>query len=99
MEEVAARRGFELLARSGFVARGFIYGIIGLLAVKLALGDGGKTTNQKGALKTIAHQPAGKVLLILMAVGLAGYALWRFVRAALGHGLEARDSGPDRIIA
>ena len=35
--------------------------IIGVLALKLALGDGGKTTNQQGALKTIAQQPFGKV--------------------------------------
>jgi Domain of Unknown Function (DUF1206) len=91
--------GFEILARSGFVARGVIYGIIGLLAVKLALGQGGTTTNQSGALKTIAHQPFGHFLLLLTAIGLGGYALWRFVRAALGHGKEASDSGFDRLAA
>jgi hypothetical protein len=31
-EKVARSRGFEWLARSGFVARGLIYGIIGVLA-------------------------------------------------------------------
>ena len=85
-EKVARSRGFEWLARAGFVARGLIYGIIGILAIKLAVGAGGKTTNQQGALKTIAHQPFGKVLLILVAIGLGGYALWRLVRALLGHG-------------
>ena len=87
-EEVARSSGFEWLARAGFVSRGLIYGIIGILAIKLALGAGGKTTNQQGALKTIAHQPFGKVLLILVAIGLAGYALWRLVHALLGHGPE-----------
>ena len=96
---VVRSRGFEWFARSGFVARGLIYGIIGILAVKLALGAGGKTTNQQGALKTIAHQPFGKVLLVLVAVGLAGYALWRISRAVLGHGSEASDSGFDRAAA
>ena len=72
---------FEVLARAGFVARGVIYAVIGILAVKLALGDGGKTTNQSGALKTIAQQPFGQVLLILTAIGLAGYSLWRLFRA------------------
>ena len=38
-----------------------IYGIIGVLALKLALGDGGKPTNQQGALQTVAHQPFGKL--------------------------------------
>ena len=70
-------------------ARGVVYGIIGVLAIKLAFGDGGKTTNQQGALQTIARQPFGKVLLVLLALGLAGYALWRLVRAAIGHGPES----------
>jgi Domain of Unknown Function (DUF1206) len=98
-EKVARSRGFEWLARAGFVARGVIYGIIGILAIKVALGAGGTTTNQQGALKTIAHQPFGKVLLILVAVGLAGYALWRLVHALLGHGPEDSDSGFDRVAA
>jgi len=98
-ERVARSTAFEALARAGFVARGVIYGLIGILAVKVALGAGGKTTNQTGALKTIAHQPFGKVLLILMAVGLAGYSLWRLVHVLLGHGPEHRDSGFERLAA
>lgn len=98
-ETVVHSGPFEWLARAGFVARGLIYGIIGVLAVKLALGAGGKTTNQQGALKTIAHQPFGKLLLILVAIALAGYACWRIFRAALGHGPEASDSSLDRVAA
>jgi hypothetical protein len=98
-EDVAHSRAFEWLARAGFISRGLIYGIIGILAIKLAVGSGGATTNQQGALKTIAHQPFGKVLLTLVAIGLGGYALWRFVRAALGHGPEDTDSGFDRVAA
>jgi hypothetical protein len=98
-EQVAHSRGFEWLARAGFVARGLIYGIIGILAIKLAVGAGGRTTNQQGALKTIAHQPFGKVLLILVAIGLAGYALWRLTRALLGHGPEDSDTGFERLAA
>ena len=93
-ERVAQQAEFEWLARAGLVARGAVYGIIGLLALKLALGDGGKTTDQQGALQTIAGQPFGKVLLILMAIGLAGYALWRLVRAAIGHGPESARTTP-----
>ena len=96
---VARSAPFEWLSRAGFVARGVIYGIIGILALQLAVGAGGKTTNQQGALKTIAHQPLGKLLLILVAIGLGGYALWRLVRAALGHGPESSDSGFERVAA
>lgn len=98
-DKIQHTMAFEALARAGFVARGVIYGVIGILAVKLAIGSGGKTTNQSGALKTIAGQPFGKVLLILMAIGLAGYSLWRFTRAFLGHGPEDTDSGFERIAA
>lgn len=98
-EHVEQSRGFEVLARAGFVARAVIYGVIGILAVKVAVGAGGKTTNQSGAMKTIAAQPFGKGLLILVAIGLAGYSLWRFARALLGHGLEDSDSGFERVAA
>jgi hypothetical protein len=96
-EDFAHSRTFEWLARAGLVARGVIYAVIGILAIKLALGDGGKTANQNGALDTIAKQPFGKVLLILVAIGLAGYAIWRLLRAAIGHGPESSDDTKDRI--
>src|SRR5215207_10065891 len=84
-DDVARTPQFEWLARAGLVARGVIYAIVGILAIKLAFGSGGKTTDQQGALAEIVKQPFGKVLLILMAIGLAGYAIWRLVRAAIGH--------------
>jgi fumarate reductase subunit D len=90
---------FEAFARAGFVARAVIYGIVGVLAVKLAVGAGGKTTDQSGALKTIADQPFGKVMLILVAIGLAGYSLWRLLHALLGHGPEKHDGTFDRLAA
>ena len=98
-ETVVQSGPFEWLARAGFIARGLIYGIIGLLAVKVALGAGGKTTNQQGALETIAHQPFGEVLLTVVAIALAGYACWRIFRAALGHGPESSDTTLDRVAA
>ncbi|HET8954926.1 MAG TPA: DUF1206 domain-containing protein [Solirubrobacterales bacterium] len=98
-EELAHAKTLGWLARAGLVARGVVYGIIGLLALKLALGDGGKATNQEGALQTIAHQSFGELLLVLVAIGLGGYSLWRLVRAAVGHGAEQRDSTFDRISA
>ena len=97
-EDVARSRQLEWLARAGLVARGVVYGLIGILAIKVAFGAGGETTDQQGALKSIAGQPFGKVLLVLVAIGLAGYALWRLVRAAIGHGPETgEDDAKDRI--
>jgi uncharacterized protein DUF1206 len=98
-EQLAHAKTLGWLARAGLVARGVVYGIIGILALKLALGDGGKATNQTGALKTISGQSFGEVLLILVAIGLGGYSLWRLTRAAIGHGAEQRDSASDRVAA
>ncbi|HEX5224397.1 MAG TPA: DUF1206 domain-containing protein [Solirubrobacteraceae bacterium] len=81
------------------MARGVVYGVIGLLAIKLAIGSGGRATNQQGALQTIAQQPFGKVLLVALAIGLAGYALWRLAGAATGQGVKDADSIFDRAAA
>lgn len=98
-DQLAGAKLLGWLARAGLFARGLVYLIIGVLALKLALGDDGKATNQQDALKTIADGPFGKALLILVAIGLAGYALWRLTRAAVGHGAEQKDSGSDRVAA
>ncbi len=71
----------ERLARLGYAAKGFVYAIVGVLAVQTAIGQGGKTTDTRGALGTIAAQPFGQFLLVLVALGLIGYMVWRFVQA------------------
>lgn len=72
----------QKLARLGFFAKGVVYSLIGLLALQAALGRGGETTSQEGALKAIIEQPFGKALLAIVGVGLIGYALWRFAAGA-----------------
>jgi hypothetical protein len=70
-------RGIEILGRAGLVAKGVSYGLVGVLALEVALGKGGRTTSRQGALATIAGHGWGKLLLALLAAGFAGYALWR----------------------
>jgi hypothetical protein len=72
---------YAALARVGLVAKGISYGIVGALALKLALGDGGKATSRQGALQSLARHSWGKVLLISLAIGFAAYAAWRFIEA------------------
>ena len=96
-EAVASRREFAWFARYGLVARGVSYGIIGMLAFQLAVGSGGKTTTQRGALLEIAERPFGRALLIAMIIGLASYAIWRLLRAGIGHGTQDADSAGERI--
>ncbi|MEP0959700.1 DUF1206 domain-containing protein [Microcoleus sp. FACHB-1515] len=70
----------EKLARFGYAAKGVVYFVVGLLAAQVSLTTGGEIINTTGALVTIVKQPFGKFLLILIAMGLAGYVLWRIVQ-------------------
>jgi hypothetical protein len=72
---------FDRLARLGFIAKGVVYALIGGLAILLVATGDGKITDKEGALHTIGSQPFGKVLLLLTAIGLFGYALWRFAQS------------------
>jgi len=85
------------LARLGFVAKGFVYVIIGVLAVQAAIGSGGSATDQRGALRTVLHQPFGRTMLAILGVGLIGFALWRLIQALLDpeheHGTRAKELG------
>jgi Domain of Unknown Function (DUF1206) len=71
-------RWIEVLGRVGLVAKGVSYALVGYLALRLALGTGGGATSRQGALATIATHGWGQTLLILLALGFAAYALWRF---------------------
>ncbi len=81
------------LGRCGYVAKGVVYLLIGVLALKAAMGSGGKTTGNAGAIETLYQQPFGRFLVTIVAIGLFAYALWLFVAAALdleGKGMEAK---------
>jgi uncharacterized membrane protein YidH (DUF202 family) len=87
----------EKLARFGYAVKGIVYGLIGILAVQAAFTAGGKTTGSKGALHTIAAQPFGSFLLILIAIGLLGYVIWRFVQAI--NDPEHQKTNTKRVVA
>lgn len=71
----------ERMTRLGFATKGTLTIIVGALALRLALGQGGRLTGQSGAIRTLRDQPFGTVALVVLAVGLWGYALWMFVSA------------------
>lgn len=56
---------------------------IGVLALLFAVGEGGAATDQRGAINVLEGLPGGTVLLAIIAVGMAGYALWRLLQATM----------------
>lgn len=69
------------LARFGFYTKGFLFIVIGALAVMVAIGEpGGKLTAPTGALATIAQAPYGRILLIIFTGGALGHGAWNILR-------------------
>jgi Domain of Unknown Function (DUF1206) len=82
------------LARFGLAARGFVYLVLGWLAVQIARGHGRHQANARGALADIARQSYGIALLWVLAFGLAAYALWRLSEAIFGTTSDGKKPGP-----
>jgi hypothetical protein len=82
IKRLATSPVLELAERLGYLVRGALYAVMGLLALSIALRIGpGQTTDLPGSLVFLTHNPLGKVVLLVAAVGLAAYSVWGFVRA------------------
>lgn len=74
------------IGRLGWVAKGIVYAIVGVLAVPIAFGGGrggDGEASRSGAIAEIADAPFGRIVLWVLAAGLVLYALWRLVTAFL----------------
>jgi len=91
----------ERITRFGWIGKGFVYLVVGVLAFRIAVqqwessstgsGSGGTQANQQGALRSIADEPLGTVLLLALAVGLGIFTIWKLVQAFAG---RSGDVGP-----
>ena len=70
VHEVTSGRNFERFARIGYVARGVLYILMGVLAVELARGEASDRPNQEGALRLVAGQTFGRALLQSMSAAV-----------------------------
>jgi Domain of Unknown Function (DUF1206) len=68
------------LARLGLAGRGLLYVTVALLAAGVARGSR-READRQGALRAIGSHPVGRVALAAVALGFAGYAVWRLVEA------------------
>ena len=86
--QVAQNSVFERLARAGYIMSGLLHLTIGYLAIRIALGSGGGTADQSGALAAAAAKPGGIAALWVAAIAFLVRALWRLVETALGRSTD-----------
>lgn len=83
----------EPLGRAGIATRGVLYLLLGILAIQFARGEvSGTTVNQTGAFETVAHQPLGKLLLVLLVLGLAAMCVFSVIQAVTGDPVEGDEA-------
>ena len=91
----AGNPALAVAAHAGWIVKGTLSAVMGVLALGLALGRSG-ATDQKGSVKLLtrlAGSVGGEILLVAIATALVGYALWSFFCAIfdpLGQGDDAR---------
>jgi hypothetical protein len=83
-QEVRESEPVGWLARFGFAGRGLVYLVLGVLAVQVAVGHSARA-DKNGALASIKDKPFGSVLLVVLAISFAGYAVWRLLDGVVGH--------------
>jgi hypothetical protein len=75
--DAAVRPWVGRVVRLGYFAKGVIYSLIGVLALRVALGlGGGRLTDASGVLRTLLRQRFGLVILAIVGVGILGYAAY-----------------------
>jgi hypothetical protein len=85
-EQAGDSAALEVLARVGLIAYGVVHLLVGWLALQIAWGaPASKSADTSGALKTLADQPLGRILLWLVAIGLVALALWQASEAIWGY--------------
>lgn len=83
--QVKQRTLVQRTARAGICARGLVYLVLAGITAEIAFsGARGKRASSTGAIDELVHQPAGPVIVAVLAVGLAAYATWRWLQAASG---------------
>lgn len=86
----------ESAGRAGLAARGLMYCVAAVLALRLVTGAD-ERVDKDGALEALARQRVGSALLVVVALGFAGYAVWRFLRAFTGDAEGSSASGKAKV--
>lgn len=74
----------KTLIRFGFIIRGILYLLTGFYGLEAAIGVGHGAKDITEIIKTLGQIPFGKIILLIIFIGLVGYGLGGFVRLWFG---------------
>lgn len=83
--------GLRVLARAGYAVSGLLHIMIGIIAVRIAIGAGGGEADQTGALQEIAGTTGGAFVLWFAVVAFVALGLWQILEAVAGTTGDAKD--------
>ena len=82
-EEIVRHPYTKKFAEFGFYTKGFLFTVIGVLAILVAVGDKSEQlADPTGALTRIAQAQYGKFVLIFFIVGAISHGVWNILRGA-----------------
>ncbi|WP_120337758.1 DUF1206 domain-containing protein [Cryobacterium soli] len=87
----------KTLAKVGYAVNGLLHGLIGAIAISLAIGAGGESADQSGALGQLAQSPGGIFVIWTIVVGLAALGLWQVLQAFLVQGGDPKKVWANRL--
>jgi hypothetical protein len=69
-------RGAHAAGLVGLAVRGLLYLLLALLAVELLTLGRARDADTRGVLHQLAHHDGGPILLVVLVIGFAGFAVW-----------------------
>ena len=73
----------EPVAKAGLITKGLVYSLVGALAFMAAFeiaGRSNENADKKGVFNFIEEQTGGQIMLLIVALGLVCYSIWRGVQ-------------------
>jgi hypothetical protein len=96
----ADSKPLEYVARGGFIGYGIIHLLFAWILFQVAFRGSRQESDQSGALKTLAGNDLGKVLLAVIGVGMIGLAIWQAFEAAIGEsGPRTKTAIAERVVS
>jgi hypothetical protein len=74
----------EPVGRIGLATQGVLYAVVAMLALQVASGHSDDRADQRGAIEAVSSQSFGRVLLLVLTLGLALHCAWRLLLAIRG---------------